>query len=274
MAARKKEYLVFIDTNILLDFYRVRGQDGGLSILQHFEGNHDRIISTAQVEMEYKKNRQRVIVDCLNKEIKLPTTSGSVVPSFLLGSQPGDGYTKAKSALDEQLKRLKERTAKLLDTPNQNDPVYIALQRLFKADCDIHLTREKKVRFEVRNLARKRFVLGYPPRKDKDTSIGDAINWEWIVRCSQDTNKHIVLVSRDGDFGQTYGGTSYLNDWLRQEFKQRTTKQRDIILTQRLTEGFKRARIKVTRAEEREETELVESLAADREVGEDLNGED
>jgi hypothetical protein len=37
--------------------------------------------------------------------------------------------------------------------------------------------------------------------------------------------------------------------------------QREIILTQRLTEGFKLAQIKVTPKEEEEETELVESLA-------------
>jgi len=261
---RKKEYLVFIDTNILLDFYRVRGRDGGLSILDHFEGNHDRIISTAQVEMEYKKNRQKVIVDCLNKEIKAPSSDGAVVPAFLVGSQPDEGYRKAKESLKKQVQRLRSRTTKLLSNPSGNDPVYKVLQRLFKADEDIHLTREKKVRFEVRNLARKRFVLGYPPRKDADTSIGDAVNWEWIVRCSADSGKHIVIVSRDSDYGQTYDGTSYLNDWLRQEFKERTTKQRDIILTQRLTEGFKRAEIEVTKQEEEEESELVEALEADR----------
>ena len=261
---RKKEYLVFIDTNILLDFYRVRGRDGGLSILDHFEGKHDRIISTAQVEMEYKKNRQKVIVDCLNKEIKAPSSDGAVVPAFLVGSQPDEGYRKAKESLKKQVQRLRSRTTKLLSNPSGNDPVYKVLQRLFKADEDIHLTREKKVRFEVRNLARKRFVLGYPPRKDADTSIGDAVNWEWIVRCSADSGKHIVIVSRDSDYGQTYDGTSYLNDWLRQEFKERTTKQRDIILTQRLTEGFKRAEIEVTKQEEEEESELVEALEADR----------
>ena len=52
--------LVFIDTNIYLDFYRVRGTDATLSILKHFDENHDRIITTSEVEMEYKKNRQRV----------------------------------------------------------------------------------------------------------------------------------------------------------------------------------------------------------------------
>ncbi|MEZ5980348.1 MAG: PIN domain-containing protein [Planctomycetota bacterium] len=269
-----KEYLVFIDTNILLDFYRARGREGGLSILEHFEGNHERIITTAQVEMEYKKNRQRVIVDCLNQEIKDPKGEGVGVPSFLLGSQPDEGYKKAKETMAAQVKRLRERTARLLKSPSENDPVYQPLQRLFKAGCAVHLMREQKERFEIRRLARKRFCLGYPPRKDKDTSIGDAINWEWVVRCSAVTKKHIVIVSRDGDYGVTYRNESYLNDWLRQEFKERTTSHRDIILTQRLTDAFKKADIKVTAKEEEEEAQLVGSLAADRESGEDLDGED
>jgi rRNA-processing protein FCF1 len=58
-------YLIVVDTNILLDFYNVRGRESGLSILKHIDDNRDRFITTNQVEMEFKKNRQRVIVDSL-----------------------------------------------------------------------------------------------------------------------------------------------------------------------------------------------------------------
>ena len=47
--------LLFIDTNIYLDFYRRRGPGNPLSTLTHFDGNFDRIITTTEVEMEYKK---------------------------------------------------------------------------------------------------------------------------------------------------------------------------------------------------------------------------
>lgn len=46
--------LLFIDTNILLDFYRQVGRESNLSILKHLRPHHDRIITTRQVEMEFK----------------------------------------------------------------------------------------------------------------------------------------------------------------------------------------------------------------------------
>jgi hypothetical protein len=47
--------LIFIDTNILLDFYRVRRDGVGLGLLEKIGDHHDRIITGSQVEMEYKK---------------------------------------------------------------------------------------------------------------------------------------------------------------------------------------------------------------------------
>ena len=46
--------LLFIDTNIFLDFYRQVGRESNLSILKHLRPHHDRIITTRQVEMEFK----------------------------------------------------------------------------------------------------------------------------------------------------------------------------------------------------------------------------
>ena len=79
--------LVFIDTNILLDFYRVRGGDTSLSILDRFDNHHDIIITSYQIEMEYKKNRQAVILTSL-RSIKEPDFAGLAIPVFLRQSQP------------------------------------------------------------------------------------------------------------------------------------------------------------------------------------------
>ena len=44
--------LIFIDTNIFLDFYRTRGLAGDLAILRRMDANLGRFITASQVEME------------------------------------------------------------------------------------------------------------------------------------------------------------------------------------------------------------------------------
>ncbi len=99
--------------------------------------------------------------------------------------------------------------------------------------------------------------MGYPPRKQGDTSIGDALNWEWIIKCSITSGKHIVIVTRDTDYGAIFDGNSYLNDWLKQEFSERVSKKRKIILTDRLSKGLQLVHAAVTREMVEEEEMLI-----------------
>lgn len=253
-----KEALIFIDTNIMLDFYRIRGDIGGLSLLNHIDKNHDRIITTYQVEMEYKKNRQRVVLESLAR-IKTPDWSGLSPPAFLWHAQPAKILAKSKKEITKQQSKLMARTAAVLTNPAANDAVYQVLQRLFTNRGPYNLSRDKKVRYQIRRLARKRFALGYPPRKGNDTSIGDAINWEWIVNCAKENAKNIIIVSRDADYGSQYEDKTILNDWLSQEFKERTSRRRKIVLTDRLTQAFKMIAIPVTEAQEKEESDVLSS---------------
>lgn len=258
--------LVFVDTNIFLDFYRDRGGDASLELLKHVDDHHERVITTSQVEMEYKKNRQSVILATL-RGIKTPDWNALTLPAYLRSSQSKKMIDKAKKDVDSQSRRLKTKVERLLRNPSQNDPMYKILQRLFRADKKIHLTRNKEIRFQIREAAQKRFQLGYPPRKNKDTSFGDAINWEWIIHVAAITSDDIVIVSRDGDYGIDHAGNSILNDWLRQEFKERVGRQRNIQLTGRLSEAFELASISVSATEAEAERKLIEDLKTERVVG-------
>jgi len=252
-----QDALIFIDTNILLDFYRIRGDTGGLSLLDRIDKNHPHIITTYQVEMEYKKNRQRVILESLAR-IRTPDWSGLAAPAFLWHAQPARKLAKSKDEITKQLRKLKTRTAAILQKPWWNDGVYQVLQRLFKDRGPYNLSREKKIRYQIRRLARKRFGMGYPPRKDNDTSIADAVNWEWIVNCAKESGKNIIIVSRDTDYGSRYDDNTILNDWLSQEFKERISRRRKITLTDRLTHAFKMISVKVTKREEEDEKGLLD----------------
>jgi hypothetical protein len=252
--------LLFIDTNIYLDFYRRQGSGTSLSMLRHFDGNFSRIIVTSQVEMEYKKNRQGVILKSVNSIKRPDDVSDIIVPDYLRESRLNQSLKNTRAQLLKRIDQLKEKTSKLLDDPNRYDPVFKVLQRLFKAkeECHLYRTRERKLVEEIRALANKRFMLGYPPRKESDTSIGDAINWEWIIHCAKNCSKDIVIVSRDSDYGVVSNKEAILNDWLRQEFKERAGANATLVLTNLLTEGFKRASIQVTQQEEAEEQKHVE----------------
>ncbi|MFZ3084132.1 PIN domain-containing protein [Rhodoferax ferrireducens] len=269
MAETILDSLLFVDTNVLLDFYRIRKTDISLKYLEQLEACKDRLIVGSQIEMEYKKNRQRAIVESLNN-FGSPDWGKLTGPALVADLQAMKMIEKKKKEIGAQKTILDTKIRNILSNPSAHDPVYQCLQRIFRHQSPYNLARTNRERFTIRRLARKRFVLGYPPRKQSDTSIGDAINWEWIVQCSLASGKHIVIVTRDTDFGATYEGNSYLNDWLKQEFAARVSRKRKIILTDKLSQGLKVVHAAVSKEMEEEEKRLLAELIGDY----DLNEED
>ena len=245
MATKPIDALLFIDTNILLDFYRERKSDVSMKFLEQIEACKDRLILGSQVEMEYKKNRQLVILESLGK-FGTPDWGKLTTPALVSESQAADMIKKSQKEIVKQQKLISEKIQNILEKPGTHDEVYKVLQRVFKHESSLNLNRDSKRRFAIRRLARKRFCLGYPPRKKGDNSIGDAINWEWIIQCAIDSGKDIVIVTRDGDYGVNYKDSWYLNDWLHQEFKQRVSQKRKILLTGKLSEALKIVHANVT----------------------------
>jgi hypothetical protein len=261
MTKKKKsadiDALLFVDTNIMLDFYRIRKSDISLKYLEQLEACKKRLIIGSQVEMEYKKNRQKVILESL-KQYSTPDWNKLSTPALVSGLQASKMIEKKQKEINTQHKKVNYKIQKILHNPAQNDPVYKVLQRIFKTKSVYNLNREDEKKNTIRELAQKRFILGYPPRKNTDTSIGDAVNWEWIIQCAIDSGKNIVIVTRDEDYGIIYKDKSYLNDWLLQEFKERVSQKRKIILTSKLSKGLKTISAAVTIAMERAENELIE----------------
>jgi predicted nucleic acid-binding protein len=249
--------LIFIDTNIFLDFYRMRKSDVSMKYLKEIENHKDLIITTSQVEMEFKKNRQEVILESI-LEVKKDININLNVPTVLSDAKAVAMIKKSKIIIEDQQKRLKLQIERILKNPSTYDPVYQSLQKFFKSNSPINLNRENTIRFAIRKLALKRFMLGYPPRKKSDNSIGDAINWEWMIKIAENTGKHIIVVTRDTDFGAIYNGDSYLNDWLTQEFKERISRKRKIIITDKLSVAFKLVDVPVTKEMIEEEGKVID----------------
>lgn len=261
MGGKRKSsgYLIFIDTNILLDFYRIRKSDISLKYLEEIENNKDKLILTSQVEMEFRKNRQVAILEAFGEVSKIGVT-GISVPTILFEAKPVDMMKKSQNKISQQQKKIKERINKILENPGTQDKVFQTLQRVFKSKSGFYLDRDNKLRFSIRKLALKRFGLGYPPRKKSDTSIGDSINWEWIIHCASICDKNIVIVTRDSDYGIFHNDTAYLNDWLQIEFKERISQQRKIVLTDKLSKAFELVNIPVTQEMIEEEQKIIDNI--------------
>lgn len=231
--------LLFIDTNIFLDFYRFLNSDISMKYLEIIDKHHNKIITTSQIEMEFKKNRTEEIKKTYSS-ISTPNWQSLSSPAILADSGPAQVINKKKKEIEDQMKTLRKRVIKLLDNPATNDRVFQTVQRLFKDyTSDINLFRDNIENYRIRKLAIKRFYLGYPPRKKDDTSIGDSINWEWIIDCADRKKADVIIVSRDNDFGQFIQEKSFINDWLSFEFKERVNKRKTITLTNRLSLAFK-----------------------------------
>ncbi len=245
--------LLFIDTNIWLDFYRSRN-DASLALLKHAESVADRIVVTYQLESEFKKNRQSAILEGM-QDLKAPTQ----IPRPAVFSD-----TKTTSVLNRNLKEaenrvkiLKTRLKRILDNPAVHDPVYKACQRIFHKEGELVLRREDKIKHMIRRKAFRRFLHGCPPRKKTDTSIGDAFNWEWMIHCANEQKAELVIVTRDSDYGVIFDNRAYINDHLRQEFSERVSRKRKLLLYSQLSQALKHFQVPVTQQEEEAEEELL-----------------
>jgi hypothetical protein len=204
--------------------------------------------------MEFLKNRQNELLKSIG-EIKKPEVQ---IPAVI-----GDGHIQSSTdkIKEESKKRegyLNNRVKLMLNQPNSYDQVYQALDTVFSSSNEHVLKRNMEVRKQIKRLAWRRFMLGYPPRKRNDTSIGDALNWEWIIYCAKKMKGRFYIVTRDGDFGCTFKKESYLNDQLKLEFRERVG-NKSIILTQKPSDVLKALEIDVTEAELEAENEMVQS---------------
>lgn len=254
--------LLFIDTNILLDFYRVRNEVS-MQFVEHIEKIAPSLICTYQVEMEFKKNRQSAILDGLSN-LKSPSTIPRL--GILSDDRSYAALTKDIKSADKRLKKLHARLGRILEDPIRNDPIYKILQRIFKKTDDLTLHRGTPTAHHVRRLALKRFLLGYPPRKKNDTSTGDAVNWEWIIDCASREKASVLLVSRDSDYGVEKDGKSHINDWLREEFKDRVSQKANITMTPLLSTALKTFQVPVSRAVEKKEQSLIKDSQCRRDT--------
>jgi len=192
---------VFIDTNILLNFFHFTKDelDSLNNVFASHESGSATVHLTEQVCNEFKRNREARIKDALKKFNQ--TKFSPQFPSFMKGY---DEYTKIKK-MSSDLRELQKEILKKVDNDisSKNLVADQLIEQIFKASTVVALTREN---YEE---ALMRSSLGNPP--GKNDSIGDAVNWITLLDTVPDC-ENIHVISEDGDF------YSSLNDQLPHPF--------------------------------------------------------
>lgn len=198
----KKPLNLFIDTNILLGFYRYSKDDlaklGELGDLIVKTKDVKLIVTSQQVD-EFYRNRDKVIADVVKE---LNTTIS--IPKLFSGHKDYKQIKKQASMIKAEVERVKDETLVAARDGKLKADVIIA--RLFKDAI--------KVEADIILKAKQRMAVGNPP--GKNNSIGDAINWELLLQAvPADEDLHIV--SQDGDFSSALDDNK-LNGFLQREW--------------------------------------------------------
>jgi predicted nucleic acid-binding protein len=180
---------VFIDTNVLLDFFRM--SSGDLEELDKLaqlarSGNIKLLVSDA-VQDEFSRNRENVIAESLTQFKKSKFELHR--PNIIRPHNESVELEQMNSRIRELTKTIVDRvTAEAVACETTADMV---VKKLFAA-TDTHTVDPK-----ILDAAVRRNTLRKPPGK-KD-SCGDAIHWEWLLAHVSD-NEDLHVISRDGDF--------------------------------------------------------------------------
>lgn len=180
---------VFIDTNILLDLYHMSGADLDelRKVIKLAEIKKLNVFLPSQVEDEFWRNRERVISEALDLFSK--SKASTTLPNLIRANPKSSELRKAVERVNELVKELRQVA--------DNE---IADHKL-KADDVIDYLFSKCPPQPIDALvivnAKARKELGNPP--GKPNSLGDAINWEWLLK-EVPNGENLVIISSDGDF--------------------------------------------------------------------------
>jgi predicted nucleic acid-binding protein len=212
---------VFIDTNILLNFFHFTKDE--LDALNDVFGSHEhgaaKVHVTQQVRDEFRRNRENKIKDALKrfKEAKMAPQ----LPSFMKGYEEYERIRTVSAELQALMKSIFEKveadiTAKRLLADK-------LLAEIFSRATTLVTTPE------VFAAASMRLAVGNPP--GKSGSVGDAINWTILLEAVPN-GEPLHIVSEDGDFYSSLNEDA-VHPFLEEEWRER--KQSSLRVYRRLS---------------------------------------
>jgi hypothetical protein len=204
--------------------------------------------------MEFLKNRRKVLNESWGS-VKKPDKFR--LPPALSRLKAGAELSALVERAQEEYERLKSEMHQISSNPAEFDEIYRAISDLLGGSGKLHVGHNEPEFDDVSSYAEDKFLRGQPPRKSNDTAFGDAINWEWVLRCAEQhkSSHKILIVSKDSDYGEKIGINYCLNEWLAEEFATRVGSRHQIKLTANLTDALKILNEPVSEADEVAEQE-------------------
>ena len=206
---KKQPINLFIDTNILLGFYRFTNDD--LEILSKLE---DIILKTDNIKLyvtqqqvdEFYRNRDGVIKQSIDSmKIERP-----ILPkTFSEHSEYSNAVREARELVTKISKIKQDTLEQALKGKLKAD---VIVKNIFKSPID---TTQ-----DIINKAKIRMDVGNPP--GKNGSLGDAVNWEVLLASVESTDiiNEIHIISDDGDYRSALD-ESKINTFLASEWSSR-----------------------------------------------------
>lgn len=182
-------YKIFIDTNILLDFYRINNQKSINEILKEIKKYSKYFVSTEQSMDEFLRNRERTIWDFVEelKKQNYKVHANSIISTL----DVYDEYAKSVAKAKLNTKTIINEINKLIENPE--------LDLIYNIHLNLNRDRYNRTNKIIENSIRRK-MIGNPPTSDKYT-CGDEIIWETILEyCNDD----LIIVSRDSTFKDNY----------------------------------------------------------------------
>lgn len=198
---------VFIDTNILLNFFHFSKDE--LDALNDVFGSHEhgaaKVHLTQQVCDEFRRNRENKIKDALKRFNEV--SYSAQLPSFMKGYDEYEQIRELSAELQQLTKAIMNKVGK--DITARQLLADRLIQEIFLRSEVLETTPE------IFTIASMRMAIGNPPGKNK--SIGDAINWT-ILLDSVPKKNDLHVISEDGDFYSSLNENA-VHPFLEEEWK-------------------------------------------------------
>lgn len=232
-----KNAILTVDTNVLLDLYRVHKETRNsiISNLSKFKG---RLWLSHQVAAEFFKNRNQVIATAQNdlEASKKAISNISSEINQLIDTQAN----KYRGISRDFIKNLKDKLVQChneislpytddmkVEFSHNNDEILNSILDLFN-DCIGDSFKEEEL-VQLRQEGERRLENQIPPgfkddKKTGDDRFGDFFVWEQILRYSENQNKPIIFITGDKkeDWWEIVSGkTCGLHPLLKKEVAQR-----------------------------------------------------